>query len=79
MKNIKIYANPAVDKVIQPVEFKMPHNNSLEDHELVQINFVDKDGNIFRSSQMNVIRIIDEENGEPAWFEAYIGNPTKRK
>jgi hypothetical protein len=77
MKTINIEANPKVNQTILPVEFKMPYNDSLKDHELVQINFVDNDGNVFASAYRHVIRFIDAENGESAWFEAYIGKPRR--
>jgi hypothetical protein len=77
MKTINIEANPLVTQTITPIEFQMPANDSLADHELVQINFVNNEGKVFASAERHVIRFIDAENGEPAWFEAYVGKPTR--
>lgn len=59
------------------VDFQMPNNDAFEDHEIIKINFVDNDGKIFASAKRHVIRFIDSENGEQAWFETYLGKPSR--
>jgi hypothetical protein len=78
MKSVNIEANPLVTKtIITSIDFQAPANDSYEDYEVVLVNFVDNHGKIFASDQRHVIRFIDAENGDPAWFEAYLGYPSR--
>jgi hypothetical protein len=43
----------------------------------VIVNYVDNNGKIFATAIRQIIRTIDAENGQPAWFEAYLKHPSK--
>lgn len=78
MKTVNIEANPLVKQTIDPsIEFQMPTNDAFADHEEIRINYVGNDGRAYASAIRNVIRIIDAENGQHAWFEAYKGRPSR--
>jgi len=78
MKYVNIQANPLVNKTIPTsVDFQAPTNDAYADHEKVIVNYVDNNGKIFASAIRQIIRTIDAENGQPAWFEAYLKHPSK--
>ena len=78
MKTVNIDANPLVKQTVDPsIEFQMPTNDAFADHEEIRINYVDNEGRAYASAIRKVIRIIDAENGQPAWFEAYIGRSSR--
>lgn len=78
MKTVNLDANPLVKQTVDPsIEFQMSTNDAFADHEEIRINYVDNEGRTYASAIRNVIRIIDAENGQPAWFEAYLGRPSR--
>lgn len=79
MKTVNIDANLLVKQTVDPsIEFQMPTNDAFADHEEIRVNYLDNEGRTYPSPSRKVIQIIDVENGQPAWFDAYLGRPAGR-